>query len=137
MTLDIHLGVIILWAISAMLVWGACKAFNDWETFAGFMLLGIAAGLALWGYHEAKPQTAIDRAEERRQKAAKEEADKQPRVVREADGCKVYAFKSGDRWHYFTRCPNAHTVTDTAYEQCTGSGKSRSCKEVHSSIETR
>lgn len=137
MTLDIHLGVIFLWVAAAFAAWGACKAFNEWETFSGFVLLGIAVGVGYWGFHEADPQTSIDRAEENRVKAAKEAADRQPHVVREADGCKVYAFKSGDRWHYFTRCPNAHTVTDTAYEQCTGSGKSRSCKEAHSSIETR
>lgn len=137
MTLDIHAGVIILWVISALLVWGAFKAFDDWETFAGFMLLGCAAGMGYWGYHEADPQTAINRAEEDRRRAEVRRQQETPHVVREADGCKVYAFKSGERWHYFTRCPNAHTVTDTAYEHCTGSGKSRSCKELHSSIETR
>jgi hypothetical protein len=34
---------------------------------------------------------------------AQDRADATPHVIREADGCKVYAFKSGD-WHYFTRC---------------------------------
>jgi hypothetical protein len=38
------------------------------------------------------------------QEAAQDAADRQPRVIREVDGCKVYAFKSG-HWHYFTRCP--------------------------------
>lgn len=66
-----------------------------------------------------------------------QKADQTPHIVREADGCKVYAFKSGDRWHFFTRCPNATTVTDTAYEHCTGTGKSRRCEELHDSIETR
>jgi hypothetical protein len=37
------------------------------------------------------------------QRQAQERADTIPRVIREADGCKVYAFRSGD-WHYFTRC---------------------------------
>ncbi len=41
--------------------------------------------------------------------------DAQPRVIREVDGCKVYTFKSGDRWHYFTRCPNAQTTTESPY----------------------
>lgn len=42
-------------------------------------------------------------------------ADLQPRVIREVDGCKVYAFKSSaeGRWHYFTRCPGERTTTDT------------------------
>jgi len=48
-----------------------------------------------------------------KKEAAQNEADKQPRVIREVDGCKVYAFKS-DYWHYFTRCPS-ETTTDTAH----------------------
>lgn len=137
MTLDIHLGVVFLWAIAALLAWAAIQALDDWENFAPLILACMSFAAGFWGYHEAKPEIAAKRAEEVRQRMAKEEADKQPRVVREADGCKVYAFKAGDRWHYFARCPNAHTVTDTAYEQCTGSGKFRSCKEVYSSIETK
>lgn len=107
---------------------------NGFKVFA--FLLAVWIGVFIYRYNTDE-QWAAERAEGARQRAAKEEADRQPRVVREADGCKVYAFKSGDRWHYFTRCPNAHTVTDTAYEECTGTGKLRSCKEVHSSIETR
>ncbi|MEX3764494.1 hypothetical protein [Paraburkholderia phenoliruptrix] len=40
---------------------------------------------------------------------ARERADATPHVIREADGCKVYAFKSGD-WHYFTRCGSTVTT---------------------------
>lgn len=54
---------------------------------------------------------------------ARTRADMQPRVIREADGCKVYAFKGGDHWHYFTRCPNSTTKTDTTVS--VGSGKTR------------
>lgn len=137
MNLDIHLGVVILWVFAALLMWGAFKAFNDYETFGGFILVLISFGMGIWGYHEADPQTSINRAEKARQDAEIRRQQEIPHVVREADGCKVYAFLSGDRWHYFTRCPDARTVTDTAYEHCTGAGKSRSCKELHDSIETR
>lgn len=41
---------------------------------------------------------------------AQERADATPHVIREADGCKVYAFKSGDNWHYFTRCGTTVTT---------------------------
>lgn len=137
MTLNIHLGVIILWVIAAMFAFGVFKMLDEGEPFPAFVLFCVSAALAYWGFHEADPQTAINRAEEDRRRAEVRRQQETPHVVREADGCKVYAFKSGERWHYFTRCPNAHTVTDTAYEHCTGSGKSRSCKELHDSIETR
>ena len=39
-------------------------------------------------------------------RSAQDSADAQPRVIREIDGCKVYAFKSNG-WHYFTRCPSS------------------------------
>lgn len=61
------------------------------------------------------------------------EAAKVPRVIREADGCKVYAFKDGDRWHYFTRCPNSQTTTDSTYEVRAG----KSTRQESESIETR
>ncbi len=106
---------------------------NEYAISLFFFAIG---GYWLWCAHDnTTPETkAVKAAEE---KARKDERVRQetPHVVREADGCKVYAFKSRDRWHYFTRCPNATTVTDTAYEECTGSGKNRTCKELHSSIE--
>ena len=47
--------------------------------------------------------------------AAQALADQQPRVIGEADGCKVYAFKSAGLWHNFTRCP-VETTTDTTHQ---------------------
>jgi len=107
---------------------------NGWKVF--LFLTMVWFGTLVYRYN-TDDEWAKERAEEARQKAEEQRRQETPHVVREADGCKVYAFKSGDRWHYFTRCPNAVTVTDTAYEHCTGSGKSRSCKELHDSIETR
>ena len=48
---------------------------------------------------------------------AQERADATPHVIREADGCKVYAFKSGD-WHYFTRCGSTVTTERNWTENC-------------------
>ena len=134
--LNIHAGVVILWVISALCVWVAFKAFNDDEGFGALMLLGIAFGFGSWGYHEANPQTAIDRATEERQMAEQRAANETPHVVREADGCKVYAFLSVDKWHYFTKCPNSQVTTDSTYTECTGSGKTRSCKDKVETIVT-
>lgn len=48
---------------------------------------------------------------------AREKAARTPRVIREADGCKVYAWQDGyaGTTHYFTRCPNATVTTERNY----------------------
>jgi len=69
--------------------------------------------------------------------AAKEKqdvADAVPRVVREVDGCKVYAFKSTN-WHYFTRCP-VETTTDTGITVVEHHGKTTSSHVEYDSIVT-
>ena len=110
---------------------------DEWDNSPGFGTLAICfACFMFWcAYDNTKPEVQAAKAAEAARVKATDEYEKTPHIVREADGCKVYAFKSGDRWHYFTRCPDSRTVTDTAYEQCTGSGKTRSCKELHDSIE--
>lgn len=50
---------------------------------------------------------------------AQERADATPHVIREADGCKVYAFKSGD-WHYFTRCSDGSVTTERNWSERQG-----------------
>lgn len=52
-------------------------------------------------------------ARDAEEKAMRRRAVETPHVVREADGCKVYAFESGGHTHYFTRCPGETTQTDT------------------------
>lgn len=64
---------------------------------------------------------------EAQESAAEARRLRTPRLVSEADGCKVYTFNPGDRWHYFTRCA-AQTTTDTSYERCSGSGKHKTCE---------
>lgn len=124
----------VLFLFIATVVGFLTDADNGWNAFA--LLLIVWFGTLIYRA-TTDEEWAKERAKEHAAEAAQRRANETPHVVREADGCKVYAFMAGDRWHYFTRCPNAVTVTDTAYEQCTGSGKFRSCKELHSSIETR
>lgn len=57
-------------------------------------------------------------ANERRM-AAEKRAERTPHIISEADGCKVYRFKGGDQWHYFTRCA-AKTTTDTTIKKSCG-----------------
>lgn len=73
------------------------------------------------------------------QRAAQWKSDSTPHVVREADGCKVYAFKSapGERFTYFTRCSNSQTSTETSWEECRQSGKQRVCENRSTIVEGR
>lgn len=66
--------------------------------------------------------------------AAAEAADRVPRLISEADGCKVYAFKGGDHWQYFTRCPQAQTTTDTATTVTERHGKTTTTRVDHDVI---
>ena len=64
---------------------------------------------------------------------AQEKVEATPHVIREADGCKVYAFKSGGLYHYFTRCPEG-TTTEGHHQETTGSGKNARTKDVSETI---
>jgi hypothetical protein len=67
----------------------------------GLLVFGISSCQETEWYKESKRQEAIQ-----------EQRDRTPHVIREADGCKVYAFK-GDGWHYFTRCGETVTTERT------------------------
>lgn len=57
--------------------------------------------------------------ESERQREAQEQADSTPHIIRQADGCKVYAWKGGDGvYHYFTRCGETVTTERTYSETC-------------------
>lgn len=94
---------------------------DDLFTVIGrWAMLGVVVAIPTCAYKGCFSDEAIAQREaERAQAKAQAEADKQPRVVREADGCKVYAFKSGDHWHFFTRCPET-TTTDRTYTERSG-----------------
>lgn len=82
---------------------------------------------------------AVDHSKWMVERKARAEAEQRsrttPHVVREADGCKVYAFERGGRDHYFTRCPASRTVTEGSWEECHQSGKVRSCEIKTESID--
>ena len=86
------------------------------------------ASLLIFGIHSCDQS-------EGNQQMKRERREQTPHVIREADGCKVYAFKSGDRYHYFTRCPDSRTTTESSWEACSQSGKNRTCKTETESIE--
>ena len=71
--------------------------------------------------------------EQRIENARKQKARETPHVIREADGCKVYRFESGARWHYFTRCPET-TQTETTWNEYCGKGCN---KEMSSTMTTK
>ena len=64
-----------------------------------------------------------------------------PRVVKEIDGCKVYAFiqrdilTGSDKTLYVTLCPN-RTVTEQRWKECSGAAKFRTCTEVSDVVTT-
>jgi hypothetical protein len=73
----------------------------------GFVTLGVVKCTQSDWYQHSERATA----EEHKREAT-------PHVVREADGCKVYAWKDSGgtgTTHYFTRCPNAAVTTERNY----------------------
>ena len=82
--------------------------------FGGLVFFGVKA------CQESEWYQASERA-----KAALELRESTPHVVREADGCKVYAFKSVGRYHYFTRCPDSTTTTESSYTVACGKNCTR------------
>lgn len=106
------------------------------ETIGRFALLGIAVFIPTCTYKSCfSDEAAAERAAEKAKVQAQYAADQQPRVIREVDGCKVFAFKEGSHWHFFTRCP-ATTTTDRTYESCRQSGKQRVCENKTEQIVT-
>ncbi|MBU9293056.1 hypothetical protein KTD18_16025 [Burkholderia multivorans] len=77
------------------------------KTFLAWLVaIGVVGGCtydAIFS-ERAKQELARNQAQER--------ADATPHVIREADGCKVYAFEADGRWHYFTRCGDGTVTTE-------------------------
>ncbi|MBD1412871.1 MULTISPECIES: hypothetical protein [Burkholderia] len=78
-----------------------------WVLIAGACVFGVYSCANSDWYRES------ERAE-----AARRHAEETPHVIREADGCKVYAFKSGENWHFFTRCGSTVTTERSWSESC-------------------
>jgi hypothetical protein len=89
--------------------------------------LAVFVGLPLFGIVKCTETEWWQESE--RKKQAQEKADATPHVIREADGCKVYAFKSGGSYHYFTRCGSTVTTERTYTENC-GKNCTRQKSEV-------
>lgn len=110
---------------------------DGWVTF--FLLIVVwLIGHAIYSFNYDEEAIAERQAEKARE-AAQRRANETPHVIREADGCKVYAFLSGDRYHYFTRCPDSKTVTDASWDEChtemVGKMSTKKCVTKSESIE--
>lgn len=110
------------------------------EGLASFLLLLLVwfVGFIIYDTKFDAEAIAARQAEEAA-KAARRRAEEAPHVIREADGCKVYAFLSGDRYHYFTRCPDSKTTTDASWDEChtemVGKVSTKKCVTKSESIE--
>lgn len=111
--MDITVFVVILALAGLIAIWSAVTFFNEGAVISGWVFVIIGVGLFVLAYNQAQPEAAAKRAESEAQRAAEKRARLQPRVIREVDGCKVYAFEAEDRWKYFTRCPNSSTTTES------------------------
>jgi len=107
----------IVMIVSALLF--VCFAFicDEREGWAALMLL-IFCGSAITSYSNSESYK-----ESKRQEAEAAQRESIPHVIREADGCKVYAFTT-DREHYFTRCGSSVT-TETTWKKSCGKNCSR------------
>lgn len=99
-------GLLVAWVLANGTEW-------DWAALLVFLATVIFGVKSCSGSEWNKQAEA--------QYAARQAADAQPRVIREVDGCKVYTFKAGDRWHYFTRCP-AQVTTESSWTEYCGKG---------------
>jgi hypothetical protein len=94
--------------------------FDEWDHPVLYWLQWpIIIALCCFGVYKcdqwdkARPETIAAKKAE----VAYEEAQRKPHVIREADGCKVYAFKADGRTHFFTRCPDSRTTTESSWTE--------------------
>lgn len=120
--------IIICLSLVGIILW-ACYEGTLFETLITLFILGavVSCNQSNW-WEESERQRVVEQA-------AKDRADATPRVIREADGCKVYTFKAGEHWHYFTRCATS-TTTESHRTETTGSGKNRKSTDVAETITT-
>lgn len=88
------------------------------------LLVGIAVLLLVaFGVHSCEESKWFKDMQANQAKYQKEQ--RTPHVIREADGCKVYAFERDGRDHYFTRCPSSVTTTESSWSVSCGKNCSR------------
>ena len=107
-------------------------AYDDGSDFR-FFITAMSGIVLSVGSCSMSDSYRLERQEKMSAEAARDERDRTPHVIREADGCKVYAFKSQDRWHYFTRCPDSKVSTDTTHVERSG----KTTRQVTTTIETQ
>lgn len=91
-----------------------------YAALVGFIVLVLyGCNFSDWSKEQAAKADAAARAEAT------------PHVIREADGCKVYAFRRDSRDHYFTRCGSTVTTESTYSVSC---GKSCSSTKTESIV---
>lgn len=132
----IHIAIFVIIVLFSVIV-AMNKSAS--EGLGSFILL-LMVWLVGFIIYDAKfdAEAIATRQAEEAAKAARRRAEETPHVIREADGCKVYAFLSGDRYHYFTRCPDK-TVTDASWDEChtemVGKVSTKKCVTKSESIE--
>lgn len=106
---------IVLVLIAIMCLIGSFTAFGEGAWIWGAFMLVLSATFGYWGYGSNTPEFKASEAAREARNAAQRIQDQTPYVISTSpDGCKVYTFKAGDRWHYFTRCAST-TTTESSY----------------------
>ena len=92
---------------------------SSWPDREGMLSWAIVVCViwSFWHWRDTPEESAAKTA----LAAAQRKARETPHIIRKADGCNVYAFESGGRDHFFTRCP-ASTDTETTWSESCGKG---------------
>jgi hypothetical protein len=101
-------------------LWSICKGI-------------IFVGLVFFGMHSCFNSDWFIAQE--KQKAIAAQAAAIPHVIRDVDGCKVYAFASGGMEHYYTRC-GATVTTERNYTVNKQCGKTQCTERKQETIVT-
>jgi hypothetical protein len=92
--------------------------YIEMEDIWWLIKLAVVVGLCVFGVHACNTSDWYQASQ--RAEAAQAAANRKPHVIREADGCKVYAFTADGRTHFFTRCPDSRTSTESSWTESHG-----------------
>jgi hypothetical protein len=113
-------------ATAVCVLWFVASWFDDDANVMAFVL-AIVFGLLCW--RETWDDVKAENAARDAQKAAEQLARETPRVIREADGCKVYQFEAAGHQRFFTRCPDSKVETHWQRTESCGKNCSRTISE--------